>query len=156
MASPQRAIPSIAAVAGGICISVGAFAPWLSGIGDDQTSNDVLAPRYTPISNLFHGIGATTDSPIRSVALLLLVFGIVLVIGGVMASRLIMAIGMVMSGVIAALWVSLEFNHIGAVSFDVHDIRSGLWLTGIGLLLAVVALPIVRVPVSDSPYVTMV
>ncbi len=156
MASPQRAIPSIAAVAGGICICIGAFAPWMSGIGDDQTANDVLAPRYTPVSDLFHGIGAPTDSPARSVAVLLLGFGIVLVIGGVMASRLIMAIGMVMTGVIAALWVSLEINHIGAVSIGIHDIRSGLWLTGIGLLLAVLSLPIVRVPVGDSPYVTMV
>jgi hypothetical protein len=156
MASPQRPIPSMAAAVGGVCVCIGAFGPWMSGIGQGQTSNDVIAPRYTRIQDIFHGIGAPTDSIVRSVAMLLLAFGIFMVVGGIVGSRLIMGIGMVMSGVIAALWISLEINHLGAVSISMSDIRSGLWLTGIGLVLSVLALPVVRMPIADSPYVTMV
>ena len=137
---PRNAIGAIIAILGLAAIIAGIFLPWFA----EEEGRAAFAPRNTAIGNIMAPVNASPG--LASVGLLIAAGGLVLIIGGLAASRIIALIGAL--GVLAAagLWAWNVFD--GALP-ALADMQIGAWLTFGGAVICLLLCPFLRARVRN-------
>ena len=91
--------------------------------------------QHTAISGVLHWHYQTTSSFTNSVAMVVIVAGALVFVGGVFASRLLAGLFSLIALAAAGAWIGLNAAHYSPVSLTYTDLRLGAWLAiGGGLI----------------------
>jgi len=151
MRRKRRAGISVLVVLCGIAIVVGAFLTWI----DARGARPASGIRHTSITGLVHGNYQTTSSLLHSVAVVVAVAGVLVFIGGLVASRFIGVLFSLVSLAAAGLWIGLDASHYHTSDLPYSDLRVGAWLVIggglLGLIFSFLLRRAVRQPNAWSP-----
>lgn len=124
----------------GLAITAGAALPWVDARGARPASG-ITRTSFIGLRHLHYAHSATTTS----FAVVVAVAGILVVVGGLAASRLLTGSFSVIALAAGALWIWLNVRHYKPVDLRYDDLRAGAWLTIAASIIAVLAtIPIRR------------
>jgi hypothetical protein len=118
----------------GLAITAGAALPWVDARGTRPASG-ITHTSLIGLRHLAYAHSATSTSFAVAVA----AAGIVVVVGGLAASRLLTGPFSVIALATGALWIWLNARHYNASDLRYNDLRIGAWLTIGGSLIAMLA-----------------
>jgi len=118
----------------GLAITAGAALPWVDARGTRPASG-ITHTSFIGVRHLAYAHSSTSTSFAVAVA----AAGIVVVVGGLAASRLIAGPFSVIALATGALWIWLNARHYNVTDLRYNDLRIGAWLTMAGSLIAVLA-----------------
>lgn len=131
MNSRRRPVVAVFVALCGIAIAVGAILTWVDARGPRPASGI----RHTAISGLFHWSYQYTGSFLTSFAMVVVVAGALVFIGGLAASRLLAVLFSFIALAAAGVWIGLDASHYSSADMPYSDLRIGAWLTiGGGLI----------------------
>jgi hypothetical protein len=132
----------------GLAITAGAALPWLDA-RDTRPASGITHTSFTGLRHLAYAHSATATS----FAVVVAVTGILVVVGGLAASRLLTGPFSLIALATGALWIWLNARHYNPTDLRYNDLRAGAWLTMAGSLIAVLAaIPIRRKDaLADTP-----
>jgi hypothetical protein len=119
----------------GLAITAGAALPWIKARGTRPASGIT----HTSLFALRH-LTYTYSTTTKSYAIAVAAVGILLVVGGLIASRVVAGALSVIALAAAALWIWLNARHYNSSHLPYKDLRAGAWLTIAGGLVAVIAI----------------
>jgi len=119
----------------GVAIAAGAFPGWVSARGHRPSSGI----RYTAISGLLHWHYEHTGSFTLSFALIVVVCGALVFVGGLFASRMVAALFALIALAAAGVWIGLNATHYSPTNLPYSDLRIGAWLVIGGGLIALIS-----------------
>jgi hypothetical protein len=135
MRKQRRAAASILVLLCGLAIVAGAFLGWVTARGARPASGI----RQTSITGLFHWSYQSTASFLSSFAMVVVVCGALVAIGGLVASRLLAGLFSVIALAAAGLWIALNAHHYQhSYSLPYGDLRVGAWLVVAGGLIGLI------------------
>jgi hypothetical protein len=135
MRTQRRAGASALVLLCGLAIVAGAFLPWVDARGPRPASGIT----HTSITGLFQWSYQVSAPFLRSFALVIIVCGALVAIGGLAASRLLASLFAVLTLTGAGLWIGLNASHYHAVDLPYSDLRTGAWLVIGGGLVGLIA-----------------
>ena len=115
----------------GIAIAVGALQTWVSASGRRPNSG----VRHTAIAGVLHWHYQSTSSFTNSFAMVVIVAGALVFVGGVFASRLLAGLFSLIALAAAGVWIGLNATHYSPTSLTYSDLRLGAWLAIGGSLI---------------------
>ena len=115
----------------GGAITAGAALPWVTARGTRPASG-ITHTSFSGLRHLAYAHSATATS----FAVVVATAGILVVIGGLAASRLLTLPFSVIALAAGALWIVLNARHYHPTSLRLGDLRAGAWLTLAGSLIA--------------------
>ena|SRR5258708_10520262 len=124
----------------GIAIVAGSRISWLSARGARPASGIA----GTSLTGLLHWSYQPCHSFVSSFAFAVDVAGVLVFVGGLLASRLVAGVFSFLALVAAGLWIALNASHYSPVNLPAADLRSGAWLTIGGAVLGLVSAPFLR------------
>jgi hypothetical protein len=124
----------------GIAIVAGAKVGWVGARGTRPASGIT----GTSITGLLTWSYHATASFVSSFALVVIVAGVLVFLGGLLASRLLAALFAFVALAAAGLWIGLNASHYNAVNLPASDLRAGAWLTVAGGLIALISSAFLR------------
>jgi len=124
----------------GIAIAVGAVLGWVRARGARPASGI----NHAALSGLLHWSQTYTSSFLRSSGFAVVIAGVLVVVGGVLGSRVAAGLFSVVALAAGILWVVLEATRYSAVDFPFSDLRIGALLTIAASLLALVSTAFLR------------
>jgi hypothetical protein len=119
----------------GAAIVVGSFLSWVAARGRRPASGI----EHTAISGLFHWSYQYSGSFLSSFAMVVVVTGALVIIGGVTASRFVTALFSLVALAAGGLWIGLNASHYSATNLPYTDLRIGAWLVVGGALIALIS-----------------
>ena len=119
----------------GLAIVAGALLTWINGRGRRPASGIT----HTSITGLFHWSYQATASFLHSFALAVVVCGALVVIGALVASRLVAGLFSLLALAAAGLWIALNAKHYQATNLPFSNLRIGAWLVIGGGLIGFIA-----------------
>jgi hypothetical protein len=115
----------------GLAIAAGAFPGWVSARGRRPSSGIT----HTAISGLLQWHYRNTGSFTLSFALIVVVSGALVFVGGVFASGLVAGLFALIALAAAGVWIGLNASHYSPTNLLYSDLRIGAWLViGGGLI----------------------
>jgi hypothetical protein len=124
----------------GIAISAGAVQTWVSARG--------LRPgagiEHTAVAGVLHWSYQSTSTFSSSFAMVVIVAGGLVFIGGVLASQQFASLFSFVALAASALWIGLNATHYRPVSLPYTDLRLGAWLAVGGSLIGLMSSFFVR------------
>jgi len=124
----------------GIAIAVAAIEPWV-GASAGRPASGV---RHTAISGFLHWKYQPTGTFTSSFAMVILVAGALVFVGGVFASRLLASVASIVALIATGVWIALNVSHYSPTSLTYSDLRIGAWLAIGGGLVALISSSFVR------------
>jgi len=126
----------------GIAIAVGAVLPWSKPRGIRPGASLT----HTSVTGLVHW-GYHDASPFtRSVAIVVLVLGVLVVLCGVFGLRLLAGLFCLLALAAGGAWLYLYASRYSTVNLPYSDLRAGAWLTLIGGFVGLIAASFLRKP----------
>jgi len=135
----RTAIAALVALCG-IAISVGAIQTWVNARGHRPR----LGIQHTAISGVLHWHYQPTGSFTNSMAMVVIVAGALVFVGGVFASRLLAGLFSLIALAAAGAWIGLNAAHYSPTSLTYSDLRLGAWLVIGGSLIGLLSSFFVR------------
>lgn len=124
----------------GIAIVAGARLSWVSARGTRPASGIT----HTSITGLFHWSYQYCASFVGSFAFPVIMAGVLVFIGGLVASRLLAGLFSFIALAVAGLWIGLNASHYSPVNLPSSDLRTGAWLTVGGSLIGLLSSSFLR------------
>jgi hypothetical protein len=124
----------------GIAIAVGAELNWIGAVHGRQA----IGINTTSLNGLPHWSYQHTGTFVRSFAIVVVVAGILVVIGGLFGSRLTAGLFALIALVAAGLWFGLYSSHYSSTNLSISDLRLGAELTAAGSVLALLSTHFLR------------
>jgi hypothetical protein len=126
----RTAVAALVALCG-IAIAVGAFPTWVSAREHRPRSGI----QHTAIAGVLHWHYQPTSSFTNSFAMVVIVAGALVFVGGVFASRLLAGLFSLIALAAAGVWIGLNAAHYSPTPLTYSDLRVGAWLViGGGLI----------------------
>jgi len=119
----------------GIAITAGAALPWVKA-RDTRPASGIT---HTSLVGLRH-LSYTHSGTGTSFAVVVAVSGILVFVGGLMASRLLVGVFSVIALAAGVSWIWLNARHYDPTELGYNDLRLGAWLALAGGLIAAVAI----------------
>jgi hypothetical protein len=119
----------------GIAIAVGGVLPWVCARGRRPASGIA----HTSVTGLFHWSYQATSPFLRSFAVVVVVAGVLVLIGGLTGSLILTALFSLAALAAAGLWIGLNATHYSPVDLPYSDLRVGAWLTMAGGLAGLIS-----------------
>lgn len=120
----------------GVAIAVGGLlVPWIASAGEHSR----LGTGTTGIGDLFRMSYGEPAARLHSVGLILGILGLAMLIGGGIASRLLVALAGLLTLVIGALWVLMAMRSFPDLSLAWNAFWPGAWLAALGGLLGLLS-----------------
>jgi len=114
----------------GIAIAAGAFLSWVNARGARPASGIT----HTSITGLFHW-SYQHSRLLLSFAVVVAAIGVLVFLGGLVASRVLAGLFAFAALAAAGLWIGLDANHYHSSDLPYSDLRLGAWLViGGGLI----------------------
>jgi hypothetical protein len=131
MRARRRAVVAVLVALCGIAIAGGSVLSWIAARGRRPGSG----VRHTAISGALHWSYQPTGLFTHSFAMVILVAGALVFVGGVFASRLLAGLFSLVALVASVAWIGLNATHYSPVNLPYSDLRPGAWLAmGGGLI----------------------
>src|SRR5258708_14031147 len=124
MRTERRIAGAVLIALGGIAIAVGALQTWVSARGHRPSSGI----RHTAIAGVLHWHYQSTSSFTNSFAMVVIVAGALVFVGGVFASRLLAGLFSLIALAAVGVWIGLNATHYSPTSLTYSDLRLGAWL----------------------------
>jgi hypothetical protein len=131
MHKPRRALVAIIVALCGLAIAFGAIQPWIRPRGRRPGSG----VSHTAIAGVVHWSYQHTASFDRSFAMVLVVAGGLVVVGGLIASELVASLFSFIALAATGAWIGLNATHYNPVNLPYTDLRTGAWSAIGGSLL---------------------
>ena len=125
MRTRRRAAVAVLVALCGIAIAGGSVLTWIGARGRRPSSGI----RHTAISGLLHWTYQSTGLFTHSFAMVTLVAGALVFVGGLFASRLLGGLFSLVALAAAAAWIGLNATRYSPVNLPYSDLRLGAWLT---------------------------
>jgi hypothetical protein len=135
----RRSPVAVLAVLSGVAIAVGSLLDWIA--GRDARPTEGL--RHTAITGLFHWRYDQSASFLHSFAVVMLACGVLVLLGGLFASRLLTGLFSALAIAAGGLWIGLNASHY-KVGLPYSDLRVGAWLCLVGGLVGLLSAFILR------------
>jgi hypothetical protein len=119
----------------GIAIAGGSVLTWISARGRRPGSGI----RHTAISGVLHWTYQPTSLFTHSFAMVVLVAGALVFVGGVFASRLLAGLFSLIALAASGAWIGLNAMHFSPVNLSYSDLRLGAWLAVGGSLIGLLS-----------------
>ncbi len=119
----------------GAAIAAGAFPKWVSARGPRPSSGI----QRTAIAGLVHWHYQSTSTFTLSFALIIVVSGALVFVGGIFASRLVAGLFSLVALAAAGVWIGLNTTHYNPTSLPYTDLRLGAWLVIGGGLIGLIS-----------------
>jgi hypothetical protein len=140
MRTERRTAVAALIVLCGIAIAVGATQTWVTARGQRPSSGI----QHTAIAGALHWDYQSTSSFTDSLAMVVIVAGALVFVGGVFASRLLAGLFSLIALAAAGAWIGLNATHYSPTSLTYTDLRLGAWLAIGGSLIGLLSSFFVR------------
>lgn len=131
MRSRRRSGFAVLVMICGIAIAVGSIETWVGARGARPASG----VRYTAISGALHWKYQPTPTFTNSFAMIVLVAGALVFVGGVFASGFLASVASFFALAASGVWIGLNATHYSPTPLPYSDLRLGAWLAiGAGLI----------------------
>lgn len=124
----------ILAVLAGAAIAVAPFLPWV----DSRGVRPQTGVMHTSIAGLFRWDYVPAVTFLRSVGLVILVCGVLVILGALVASRFAIVLFSLLALGLAGTWFGLLGSHYSGVDLSSGDVLPGGWLLVAGGVAGVV------------------
>ena len=135
MRTRRRAAVAVLVALCGIAIAGGSVLAWIRARGSRPGSG----VRHTAISGLLHWSYQPTGLFTHSFAMVILVAGALVFVGGVFASRLLAGLFSLVALVASVTWIGLNATFYSPVNLPYSDLRLGAWLAMGGSLIGLLS-----------------
>jgi hypothetical protein len=131
MRTRRRAAVAVLVALCGVAIAGGSVLSWITARGRRPSSGI----RHTAISGMLHWRYQPAGLFTHSVAMVILVAGALVFVGGVFASRIVAGLFSLVALAASGAWIGLNATHYNPVNLPYSDLRLGAWLAvGGGLI----------------------
>ncbi|HVB44730.1 MAG TPA: hypothetical protein VNF47_18790 [Streptosporangiaceae bacterium] len=124
MRTRRRQSVAVLVVLCGIAIALSTALRWISARGVRPASNIT----QTSVVGLLHWTYQNTHSTVRSFGLVLIICSVLIIVGGLIASRVLTGLFAVIALAAAGLWIGLNASHYSPTDLPATDLRAGAWL----------------------------
>ena len=124
----------------GIAIVAGARLGWVTARGARPASGIA----GTSLTGLLTWSYKPCQTFVQSFSFAVIVAGVLVFVGGLLASRLIAGLFSFLALAAAGLWIGLNASHYSQASLTASDLREGAWLTIAGSIVALIASSFLR------------
>lgn len=124
----------------GVAIVAGARLSWISARGTRPASGI----NETSVTGLLHWSYQPCHTFVESFSFAVIVAGVGVVIGGLVASRLLAALFSFLAIAAAGLWIGLNATHYSPTTLSYADLRVGAWLTIGGAVIGLIGSSFLR------------
>lgn len=131
----RRAAVAVLVALCGIAIAAGSVQTWITARGGRPDSGI----RHTAISGVLHWSYQPTDLFTHSFAMVVLVAGALVFVGGVFASRLLAALFSLIALAASTAWIGLYATYYNPANLPYSDLRLGAWLALGGSLIGLLS-----------------
>ncbi len=135
MRTRRRAAVAVLVALCGTAIAGGSVLTWIGARGLRPSSGI----RHTAISGVLHWTYQPTGLFTHSFAMVILVAGALVFVGGLFASRLLAALFSLVALAASGAWIGLNAAHYSAVNLPYSDLRLGAWLAVGGSLVGLLS-----------------
>jgi hypothetical protein len=135
-----RTAVAVIIILSGLAIIAGARLSWISKRGHRPASGIT----GTSVTGLLHWSYQPCVTYYSSFSFVVLVCGVLVVLGGLFASRLLAGLFALIALIAGALWLGLNASHFSSVSLTYQDLHIGAWLTAGGAIVAMIFSGLVR------------
>jgi hypothetical protein len=140
MRSRRRSGVAVLVLICGVAIAVGSIETWVGARGHRPASGI----RDTAISGVLHWKYESAPTFTNSFAMVILVTGALVFVGGVFASRLLTGVASLIALAACGIWIGLNASHYNPTSLPYSDLRLGAWLAIGGGLIGLISSFFVR------------
>ena len=140
MRTRRRAAVSVLIALCGIAISVGSIQTWVVARGSRPSSGI----EHTAVAGALHWRYQSTSTFSSSFAIVVIVAGALVFIGGVLASQQFASMFSFIALAASGVWIGLNATHFSQVSLPYTDLRLGAWLTVAASLIGLMSSFFVR------------
>ena len=140
MKKPRRPMIAIIVALCGLAIAIGAIQPWVKPRGRRPGSGI----SHTAIAGLTHWNYQHTASFDHSFAVVIVVAGGLVFVGGLVASELVASLFSFIALAVSGAWIGLNATHYSPISLPYNDLRTGAWLAIGGSLLGLLCSFLIR------------
>jgi hypothetical protein len=131
----RRPAVAVLTALSGIAIGVGALLPWVEARGNRPRSGIT----HTSVAGLFRWSYENSSPFLRSFGAVVLLAGILVLLGGLAASRLLAGLFSLVALAAAGLWIGLNASRYSPTDLPYQDLRAGAWLTMVGGLVGLLS-----------------
>jgi hypothetical protein len=135
-----RTAVAVIIILSGFAIIAGARLGWIGKRGHRPAAGIT----DTSVTGLLHWSYQPCKTYYSSFSFVVLVCGVLVVLGGLVASRLLSGFFALIALVAAGLWAGLNASHFSTVHLTYQDLRIGAWLTVGGAVVAMIFSGLVR------------
>jgi hypothetical protein len=140
MRGGRRSGVAVLVVICGIAITVGSIETWVSARGNRPASGI----RHSAISGMLHWRYQPAPMFTSSFAMVVLVAGALVFVGGVFASRTLAGVASLIAVAASGVWIGLNASHYNPTPLPYSDLRLGAWLAIGGGLIGLISSFFVR------------
>jgi hypothetical protein len=124
----------------GIAIIAGSRLGWLNHYGHVPAAGI----KNTAFTGLLHLKYELCSTYFNSVSFVVLLCGALVIVGGVIASRLLAGLFSLIALLAGGLWLGLYISHYKGTSLPYQDVHLGAWLALGGAIVALISSPFLR------------
>ena len=135
MRTRRRAAVAVLVALCGLAIAGGSALTWISARGRRPSSGI----RHTAISAVLHWTYQPTGLFTHSFAMVILVAGALVFVGGLFGSRLLAGLFSLVALAASGAWIGLNASHYSPVNLPYSDLRLGAWLAVGGGLIGLIS-----------------
>ena len=140
MRTRRRALVAALITLCGIAISVGSIQTWVSARGPLPSSGI----QHTAVAGVLHWRYQSTSIFSSSFAMVVIVAGALVFVGGVLASQQFASLFSVIALAAAGVWLGLDATRYSPSDLRYTDLRIGAWIVGAGSLIGLMSSFFVR------------
>ncbi len=140
MRNPRRAVAATIVALCGLAIAAGAIQSWIGARGHRPAAGI----SHTAIAGVVHWTYRYCASFDHSFAMVVVVSGGLVFLGGIVASELVASLFSFVALAASAVWIGLNATHYSPVNLPYTDLRTGAWLAIGGSLLGLMSSFFVR------------
>jgi hypothetical protein len=140
MSKRGRTVVAVLIILCGLAIVAGSRLGWVKHAGSRPASGI----QDTAVTGLLHWSYQPCNTYFNSFSFVVLLCGILVVLGALLASRMIVGLFALLTLLAGGLWIALNISHYKAANLAYQDLRIGAWLTFGGAIVALICWPFLR------------